>query len=139
MKYHSIIILLLLGFAVGCGKGHVQQGGTIVFSDDGSPVPLGTIVFSTPTFQSQSIIDTQGRFTMSSFGANDGLPPGTYSVAIFGVTEPVGDDPSAPLYSLIDPKYNGASTSGIEITVDKSVKDLEIKVDRNPTPRSTRR
>jgi len=136
MKNYSIIVLLLLGFVVGCGSNQVGAGGTVVFSDDGSPVTQGTIIFSTPTFQARSDIDGQGRFTMGSFGAADGLPPGTYNVTI--VSTDAAEDPDNP-YSLIDLKYSSPRTSGIEITVDKTVKNLEIKVDRNPTPRSSRR
>ena len=67
---------------------------------------------------------------MSSFGAADGLPPGTYKIAIHVVDDSDTDNP----YNLIDSKYTNKDTSGLEITVDKTVKNLEIKVDRNPKP-----
>jgi len=132
MKTHPIIILLLLVFAAGCSK-QVGAGGTVVFSDDGSPVTQGIVIFSTPTFQSRSDIDEQGRFTMGSFGAVDGLPPGTYNVAI------ISTDGADTPYSFIDPKYSNKNTSGLEVTVDKTVKNLEFKVDRNPKPKPVKK
>jgi len=134
MKYHPIIILLLLFLAAGCGK-HVGAGGMVVFSDDGSPVPGGSILFLTPTFQSRSSINGQGQFTMSSFSAADGLPPGTYKVTIHVVDDSDADNP----YNLIDARYTNKETSGLEITVDKTVKNLEFKVDRNPHPRRVKK
>ena len=141
MKYHSLILLALLVFAVGCGNRQVGAGGIVVFSDDGSPVmqgsalTQGTVFFSTSTFQSRSEIDSQGRFTMGSFGATDGLPPGTYNVSVVATDNTDSMNP----YSLIDPKYASPVTSGIEITVDKTVRNLEIRVDRNPNPRPAAR
>jgi hypothetical protein len=131
MKHHSIIILLVLLFVAGCNK-QVGMTGTVVFSDDGSPVPFGNVILSTPTFQSRGELNKQGQFTMGSFGTDDGLPPGTYTVSVQCI-ESGGDTGS---YSIIDPKYSNPATSGLEITVSKAIKDYEIKVERNPKPKS---
>jgi len=131
MKYYSLTFFLLLGFAVGCGSGQVPMRGTVVFSDDGSPLTTGTVVFSTPTFQAQGDLDRRGHFIMESYGAKDGLPPGTYHVFIRGAFIYVG----GTTYDLIDPKHTGPATSGIEITVDRTTRNLDITVDRNPLPR----
>jgi len=133
MKHYSILILLVLLFVAGCSK-QVGMMGTVVFSDDGSPVPFGNVILSTPTFQSRGELNKQGQFAMGTFGTNDGLPPGTYTVHIVAV-ETLGDSSS---YSWIDPKYSSAQSSGLEITVTKAIKDYEIKVDRNPKPRPGR-
>jgi hypothetical protein len=135
-RYPAFTLLLLFLFVAGCGGGQVGALGTVVFSDDGSPVfqgvdmPHGLIIFSTPTFQARSEIDGQGRFTMSSFSANDGLPPGTYRVAIIAQDNTDPDNP----YSLIDSKYSSHTTSELEITIEKTTRDIEFKVDRNPNP-----
>lgn len=132
MKYHSIIILLLVCFIAGCGSKEVGVQGTVVYSDDGSPVAGGVVIFSTPTFQASGGLNAQGRFTIS--GNTIGLPPGTYKVAVSGPTEDL-DESGLSTYELVDPKFSSISTSGIEITVDKNTKNLDIKVDRNPAPR----
>ena len=133
MKHYSIIILLVLLFVASCNK-QVGMTGTVVFSDDGSPVPHGNVILSTPTFQSRGELNKQGQFTMGTFGTDDGLPPGTYSVAVVCI-ETGGDTGS---YNLVDSKYSNPQTSGLEITVTKAIKDYEIKVDRNPKPRPGR-
>jgi len=133
MKHHSIIFLLILFFVAGCNK-QVGMTGTVVYSDDGAPLPHGNVILSTPTFQSRGELNKQGQFSMGTFGTNDGIPPGTYSVAIIA-GEMLGDSGS---YSLVDPKYSNPQTSELEITVTKAIKDYEIKVDRNPKPRPGR-
>ena len=130
MKYYSLVFFVLLGFIAGCGNKQVGWSGTVVFSDDGSPVPRGVVIFSTPTFQSHGDI-VEGKFTMSSYGPNDGLPPGTYDVTITAID---GEEMGS-LYNLIDLKYGNPATSGLKTTVDKTVKNHEFKVDRNTAPR----
>ena len=133
MKRHSLAffaILLLLCVAVGCG-GHVPMTGTVVFDDDGSPLTHGVVILSTPTFQSRGELDSQGRFTMGSYGVADGLPPGTYGVAVVAV-ETISDTLS---YSLIDPKYSNPEMSGLTLTIEGAIRNYEIRVERNPRPR----
>jgi hypothetical protein len=113
----------------GCNGKQVGLSGKVVFSDDGSPVTFGTVCFATPTFQAKGEIRKDGTFTMGSWGASDGLPPGTYQVYILGLTEDLGGD---LIYSVLDPKWTSPSTTGLTVTVEKTTRNLEIKVDRNP-------
>ena len=131
MKHHSLLFLLLLVFAVGCGNKQLTVQGKVVFSDDGSPLTMGNVIFSNTTFQASGPIDTKGHFTMGSYSEKDGVPPGTYKVAVTGATVDV-DATGLNVYDLIEPKFSSPSLSGIEVTIDKTVKNLEIKVDRNP-------
>jgi len=133
MKYHSIICLLLLGLVVGCGNRHLGVQGTVVFSDNGEPIPRGTVIFRSPTFQAGGHIDEQGRFTMGSYSEKDGCPPGTYQVAVIGTSIDL-DASGLSTYNPVDSKFDNPSTSGMEITIDKTMKNIEIKVDRNPSP-----
>jgi len=136
MKHYSIIILLLLVVAAGCGSGQVGLKGTVVFDDDGSPLTTGTVIFTTATFQARGNIDGQGTFTMGSFGEKDGLPPGTYQVGITGAT--VASNPVLD-YDLITSKWASPATSGCEITVEKGMKSLEIRVERNPNTKPVKK
>ena len=61
MKYCSLIILLLC-LVAGCGKGHVTLKGKVTFADDGSPLTLGTVVLSTPSYQSRGDLNDKGEF-----------------------------------------------------------------------------
>ncbi|MDR0869893.1 MAG: hypothetical protein LBN39_03790 [Planctomycetaceae bacterium] len=113
----------------GCGSGHVGLSGKVVYSDDGSPITFGTVLFATPTFQAKGEIKKDGTFTMGSVGAADGLPPGSYNVAVLGFTEDAGGD---KIYSYLDPKWTSPSTSNFSVNVEKTTRNLEIKVERNP-------
>ncbi|HBT76440.1 MAG TPA: hypothetical protein DEB39_05840 [Planctomycetaceae bacterium] len=107
----------------------------MTFSDDGSPVPTGTIFFATPTAISQGAIQPDGTFTVGSFGADDGLPPGEYQVFFGGVEavseEKLPDGTVKTTYTpLIDGKYSDAATSGLTFTVDGNNNSFDIQVDR---------
>lgn len=133
MKYYPFFFLLLLSVVLGCGKGHVHLKGKVVFADDGSPVVCGTVLFASPTFQSRGTIDPNGNFAIGSYDKADGLPPGTYEVAVIGAF--VDLDPSGfKIHDLVDPKWTSPATSGLKVDVDKTTKFLEVKVDRNPVP-----
>ena len=125
------VTILIAVVCLGCGK-HVGLSGKVVFSDDDSPVPRGTVLFATSTFQSQGDIKSDGTFTMGSFRERDGLPPGTYSVSIFGAVEGIGDGRNERIYQLLDSKWTSPSTSDYMIEVKKTTRNLVIKVDRNP-------
>jgi hypothetical protein len=129
-----LIFVLLSGFLcyAGCNGNQVGLSGKVTFSDDGSPLTLGTVCFSTPTFQAKGDINKDGTFVTGSLGAADGLPPGTYQVAILGATEDIGGE---LLYSILDPKWNSPATTELTVTIEKTTRNLEIKVDRNPETR----
>ena len=78
-------------------------------------------MFATPTFQAKGDINPDGTFTMGSYSATDGLPPGTYTVAIIGANTSTGDDGT---YYLLD--------FGDTAEVQKTTRNLVIEVDRNP-------
>ncbi|MDR1492039.1 MAG: hypothetical protein LBT05_04880 [Planctomycetaceae bacterium] len=124
-------IFLTLSFVLlaGCNNGKVQLGGKITFSDDGSPVPQGTIVFVQDAFQATGTIQADGSYVVGSLSEKDGLPPGNYAVWLYGVTEVL---PGESERSLIDAKYESAETSGLTVQVDSSTKNYDLKLDRNP-------
>ena len=134
---------------VGCSK-MVPLKGTVVFSDDGSPVPNGTICFTDGKQVARGTIKPDGSFEMGFVGMNDGMPPGQYTVYFFGVTPPnsgsgdtveavnaMGDKVPVGVMGkrtpLIDPKYDSPTSSGLQAEVTAKTKTLEFKVDRfNP-------
>lgn len=137
MKFWALSLAFLV--FVGC-SGNVKSGGTVVFSDDGSPVPCGTICFATDTFLARGDI-VDGKFTLGSESEKDGLPPGEYRVYFSAVEEAIdegeadenGVKPEPTYVSLIDLKYLSADTSGLTQKIDGSTKNsLEFKLDRNP-------
>lgn len=133
-KMLFVIFASLVLFSTGC-DGKVKMSGKVTYSDDGSPVPTGTVGFETNTFLARGAIKPDGVFQVSSTGNNDGLPPGKYRVYLSGVERQIGiDDNNHPIMEpLIDKKYFDASTSGLTIEVTPETKNYDIKVDRYVT------
>jgi hypothetical protein len=135
----SIFVVLTVALCLGCGSGQVQMKGTVTFSDDGSPLEVGTIAFTDGKMQARGDLGPGGEFTLGTAKVNDGLPPGKYNVYISGAisrevaSEKGSGDSAVVVYSetlLIDPKYESAKTSGLSYQIDASTKSLDIKVDR---------
>ena len=123
----SLLILLL----AGCNS-NVPLRGKVVFSDDGSPVPIGTVMMSTGTYLARADLKPDGTFVVGSLKETDGLPAGIYRVSIAGAKKIIGYKASGDeiLESLIDEKFEDRDTSGITIDVTSSTKFIEIPVDR---------
>lgn len=104
----------------------------MVFSDDGSPVPIGTVMMSTGTYLARADLKPDGTFVVGSLKETDGLPAGTYRVSIAGAKKIIGHTASGDdiLESLIDEKFEDRDTSDITIEVTSSTKFIEITVDR---------
>ena len=123
-------ILLLLAFALGC-SGNVRFGGNVTFSDDGSPLTIGTVCFESSSFLSRGELDQNGRYNLGSVSAKDGIPKGTYNVYITGAAKGSMNESGAPVLTpLIDPKYVAGHTSGLTVTIDGKSKSFDIQVDR---------
>ena len=125
---HNLLLLFVIALSVsitGCSN-HVGLSGKVIYSD-GEPVTTGEVQFYTPTFVARATIRPDGTFVTGSYKETDGLPPGTYGVAIVS-TEPDGFTP------LVDPKFSSQATSGLTVTIDKTTRDMEFVVERAPPP-----
>ena len=118
LPFLSVVILVS---TIGCGS-HVAFTGKVVYSDDGEPVPTGEVQFYTPTFVARATIREDGTFRTGSYKETDGLPPGTYGVAIVAA--------ASSGISLIDLKYADQRTSGLTLTIEESTRNHEFRVDR---------
>jgi hypothetical protein len=121
------------GFA-GCGSSGpttVEVTGTVTYNN--SPVAGAAVMFQGGTGRpATGETDSQGKFTLRTFGADDGAVPGEYVVTITKVEsvppgQPGGDagrepptSTRTPPKSLIPMKYNDAKTSGLKETVSES-------------------
>ena len=125
---HNPFLLFVVVFSVsviGCSN-HVGLSGRVMYSDNGEPVTTGEVQFLTPTFIARATIRPDGTFVTGSYKEADGLPPGTYGVAIVSV--------DADFNPLVDLKFSSQATSGLGITIDKTTRDMEFVVDRAPPP-----
>lgn len=145
MKNYILICFIIswgLITITGCGK-NCPVRGKIVFSDNGSPVTQGTIVFDNGKENGHAEINPDGSFVAGLQKPGNGLTKGTWNVSILGAEKrveakeikmPLGGSsiPMTPesIVPLIDDKYKRPETSGLSITVDGSVSEFELKVDR---------
>jgi len=87
MKHHTILtigLLCSLAFS-GCSK-NVSLQGKVTF-EDGSPLTVGTVNFTSESGLSRGIIQPDGTYQIGTLKSGDGLLPGTYKVYITGAVE----------------------------------------------------
>lgn len=128
----SVFALLFCLALSGCGN-RIQLQGKVTFSDDGSPLTRGMVLFDDGQLVARGPIGADGSYAVGVERENDGIPPGTYRVSIVDAAEeiPSGSDYVPPSYKkLIDDKYFLADTSELSVTVDASTKRFDIVVDR---------
>ena len=128
--YCAMILIILM--AVGCGR-NVKVTGKVTFPD-GSPLTVGKVVFETDSFVATGPLLPDGTYTLGSIKAKDGVPPGTYRVAVAGAMQASGTQNmtsgsgnvsstiAVTLYSpVIAKQFTSAETSGITCEVKKSM------------------
>jgi len=113
-----LVVLATAGLAAGCSR---DQGPSLVpvkgvVTLDGKPLSSGIVQFQPATGQpATGEIAGDGSFTLSRNAPGDGVPPGTYRVAV------VSYDPTAETQSVenlrVPLKYTRFGSSGIEFTV----------------------
>lgn len=103
---------------VGCSK--LQRLNGKVTYEDGTPVPIGTVIFVQGSMQSRGDI-RNGEYQVGTNADKDGLPPGEYQVYITNAFDSSGTQ-------LLDEKYTSAATSGI--TYKSGTSPFDIKVER---------
>lgn len=140
IHYRYCAVLVLLCGVLGCGQ-NVPFGGRVTFSDDNSPLPVGTVCFEKGTFLARGELTKDGHYDLGSLKLKDGIPKGEYRVCILGATESaaqapvvqVGGAATVPpksLVPLIDSKYATIATSGLRVTIDGTTKTFDFQVDR---------
>lgn len=131
IKHFSVAFILFSCFLIaGCSK-NVGMTGTVTFSDDNSPLTVGTICFQSDSIFSRGKMTSDGKFVIGSKEEADGLPKGDYVVFFSGATEQDGTDESGmPVYkSVIDLKYTTPEETPLKVSVTGKQK-LDLKVDR---------
>ena len=135
-RFHCFCSVVLLSLIVGCSGGNVGLRGVVTYSDDGTPMPVGTVVFRKDGKIARGDIKEDGTYIVGFDKETNGLPPGKYEVYISGARVVVGERPSSDdsmeyIYEqLIDMKYERPETSGLSVDVNASTKVFNIEVER---------
>ncbi|MCL2622254.1 MAG: hypothetical protein FWD31_01205 [Planctomycetaceae bacterium] len=67
--------------AIGCSD-NVPMRGKVTFSDDQSPLTVGTVEFQSDTVLSRGDLKPDGTYVLGTEKLTDGIPKGTYRVSI---------------------------------------------------------
>lgn len=114
----------------------VSAGGTVTYQ--GKPVADASVSFqhSEGKVSATGKTDAQGKFKLSTYGADDGAPAGKYrvTVAVSGVKEiepgVLAPIPEGGVQSPIPPKYSNPTESGLDVEVP-AAGSSDLKVDLN--------
>lgn len=110
----------------------------MVFSDDGSPLTVGTVCFATETHYARGDLDKNGNYTLGFEKQGNGLPKGEYKVYIADavtVTGTIKDDEGdeRAVYSpVIAQKFTSKGLTDLTCIVDGKTKTFDFKVERAP-------
>ncbi len=110
-----------------------QMGGTVTFSDDGTPLTVGSVCFESETHAAYGNLQKDGTYVMGSLKQNDGLPLGTYQVYITGTTQDTGEKDRSGMAitkSLIAKKFTDKRLTDLTVTVDGTSRRFDFQVDR---------
>lgn len=125
----SARVLLLFGCLMlfaGCGDGRpkrVPVSGRVLI--DNKPLTSGYVrVVPAGDREAKGTIGPDGRFTLTTFDANDGCVVGTHPIAIIA-TRQVS---SNAIERLVPKKFEEATTSGKTVTIDGPTDDLVIEL-----------
>ena len=124
----------LLFALAGCGgvKTYSVQGA--ITYKDGTPMPGGGLITFTPVdpevkMSARGTINEDGIYKMGTFGDTDGVPEGTYRVAI--VPTPLRNpNRPPPGWPPLNKKYLNGSTSKLEYTVTRGRNEFNIEVEK---------
>lgn len=145
MAMRILAVAVLAAALVGCGPGHPPTYSvTGIVTLNGDPVE-GARVYFAPTDPkgktASGDTDAQGKFSLRSYGANDGAQAGSYKVFVTKAESVEGkqiadaepDSVEVTTINHIPVKYNTAATT--DITADVTSSGLaDFKVEMTGTP-----
>ena len=119
VRASCVFVVTAAFLSTGCGEEHTTHPvrGKVTFKD-GTPVKMGTVVFSTKESRrsSKGIIAEDGSFQLTSYEPNDGAEVGPHVVTVTANPD-------------VDPKYGNYDTSKIEVEVKEGENDFKIEVE----------
>ncbi|MGL4595327.1 MAG: carboxypeptidase-like regulatory domain-containing protein [Thermoguttaceae bacterium] len=128
---YILLVSIICLTCFGCGKGYTKVSGKVTLPD-GTIVSRGEVYFEGENFSGFGTINKDGSYHIGALNNGEGVPPGTYKIAVRGVLGyPDVNNPTI-FYQAIDPKYSDIRFSGLTCEVEKKSKVHDIIVEINP-------
>ena len=132
---HMSLALLLLSALCGCGGGDglqkfptVPVKGTVKLKG-GAPLTKGLVQFQGGGVTGSGSLNDKGEYTIQIINGQAGLPPGTYDVALLNTAEGSAYPDASSLKPVIDAKYAGTDTSGLQAIVSGKEGTFDFEVE----------
>jgi hypothetical protein len=124
-RWAAFWLMLSCAMLVGCDDRPKRVGVSGRVTIDGEPLTTGVIYFAPEgTRPSMGNIGEDGSFTMTCYGDNDGVIPGTHRVSIAAM-EVLGP---SKIKWFAPPKYADFNTSGLTVTIDKKTEEQNFEL-----------
>ena len=130
--------LLLAATMLGCGSGLCPVEGQVEWKDGKPATELAgsLVIFECAETKSsaQGVIQSDGRFKLTTLNPNDGATAGEHVVLVMEVgRKPLGGPDGTNLApSKIDTRYASPATTDLRATVKRGVNTIKLSVERGP-------
>ncbi|MBX9681226.1 MAG: hypothetical protein K2X38_20920 [Gemmataceae bacterium] len=126
----GLFSLLSIGILAGCGgETTAEVKGVVVHK--GTPITGGTLIFSPVQSGKPATAEVQsdGTYTLSTFGKNDGAVLGKHKVAFTPPPQQLTDEQRTnPKYIAPPPKYMGLQPNAAEVEVKSGPNKIDLEL-----------
>lgn len=124
-----VVALLSVPTITGCGGNRPalkKMSGRVLL--DGKPLTKGSVRLApTDMRPAYGNLDSEGRFTLTTYEVGDGVAYGTHPVAVSSF-EVRGPDDRQVREWYIPPKYGDTTSSGLTATIDDDTEELVFEL-----------
>ncbi|MFO0864800.1 MAG: hypothetical protein U0744_09130 [Gemmataceae bacterium] len=122
--------LLSISFVAGCGGATTAEVKGVV-THKGAPITGGTLIFSPVQSGKPATAEVQsdGTYTLSTFGKNDGAVLGKHKVAFTPPPQQLTEEQKTnPKYIAPPPKYMGLQPNTAEVEVKSGANKIDMEL-----------
>jgi hypothetical protein len=124
-----LVVLFAVTTTIGCGGNRPslkKLSGRVLL--DGKPLTKGSVRIAPADMRpAYGNLDSEGRFTLTTYDIGDGVAYGTHPVAVSSF-EVRGPDDRQVREWFIPPKYGDAKSSGLTATIDDDTEELLLEL-----------
>lgn len=131
LRRHGCLLALLFPLAAGCGTTPTAPPKTYpvtgkVLLAGGEPLRGGRVTFSPQGAGAEAVgeIQSNGTFTLTTFGKDQGAMPGKYKVSVSPFSYKTGNPVAVPQRDKVPQQYWETDTTPLEATIKPEANEL---------------